>query len=170
MLPPKNCRPPRLVSEIPIYGCNKAGLEGSARCKSQLIAYQRRIDRIAAVMTRSISHNVTKSPTDAPTAIGQFGDGWGEKSMTHERRIDRSANRLKQFLQIISFAVATNIVRLADAPITQRQVNRAAMITHMEPVSNVQPVSVHRQRLAVQCIDDHQRNELFWKLIRPVIV
>ena len=44
------------------------------------------------------------------------------------------------------------------------------MIFHVHPVAYVHSVTVHRQRLVPQRAGDHQRNELFGELVRPVVV
>ena len=44
------------------------------------------------------------------------------------------------------------------------------MVADVEPVAHVPAVAVHGQRLAGERVDDHQRNELFRKLARPVVV
>ena len=44
------------------------------------------------------------------------------------------------------------------------------MILHKQPVAHILPVAVDRQRLALQRIQNHQRNQLLRKLKRPVVV
>ncbi|MND33672.1 hypothetical protein D3C80_242690 [compost metagenome] len=44
------------------------------------------------------------------------------------------------------------------------------MVLDEQPVTHLQPVAVHRQRLACQGIEDHQRNEFFREVERAVVV
>ena len=44
------------------------------------------------------------------------------------------------------------------------------MIRDIQPVADLLAIAVHRQRFARECIDDHQRNEFFRKMVRPVVV
>ena len=46
----------------------------------------------------------------------------------------------------------------------------AAVVVHVQPVAHVLPVAVDRQRLARQGIEEKQRDELFRKLKRAVII
>ena len=46
----------------------------------------------------------------------------------------------------------------------------SAMVLYMQPVANIGPLAVDRQRLAVKGIADHQGNEFFRELARPVII
>ena len=44
------------------------------------------------------------------------------------------------------------------------------MILDMQPIPNLHPIAVHRQRLVVPGIVDHQRDQLLRELIRPVVI
>ena len=44
------------------------------------------------------------------------------------------------------------------------------MIAHVQPVAHLHAVAIHRQRFARQGVGDHQRDELFREMERPVIV
>ncbi len=44
------------------------------------------------------------------------------------------------------------------------------MILHIEPVADILALAVDRERLVIQCVDEHQRNELLRELIRSVVV
>src|SRR5215469_174028 len=44
------------------------------------------------------------------------------------------------------------------------------MVIDVEPITNVAAVAVDRQFLSANGIDDHKRDEFFWKLIWSVIV
>src|ERR1700712_79090 len=44
------------------------------------------------------------------------------------------------------------------------------MIRSEEPIPNLQSVTIDRQRLSGECMRDHQRNQLLWKLKGAVVV
>ena len=44
------------------------------------------------------------------------------------------------------------------------------MVLDVQPVAHLLPVAVHRQRLAGEGIDDHQRDQLLGEVIGPVVV
>ena len=53
---------------------------------------------------------------------------------------------------------------------SQHQQDPRAVIRDVQPVPNVAAVPIDREGTTVESVQDHQRNELFWKLKRPVIV
>ena len=63
-----------------------------------------------------------------------------------------------------------NVVSLTETTAREHRADRAAMIGDVEPVTNLLTIAVDRQWLACKRVDDHQRNELFGKMIRPVVV
>src|SRR6185312_15002551 len=65
---------------------------------------------------------------------------------------------------------APNVVGLASRSLRQHRPNRLTMVCYVEPVADVLTVTINRQWLALTGIQDHQRNQLFWKLKRAVIV
>ena len=73
-------------------------------------------------------------------------------------------------VQIGLFVPAANVVSLAQAAPGQHRPDGAAMVFDIEPIADLLPVAVHRQRFAGLGVDDHQRNELFRKVQRPVVV
>ena len=73
-------------------------------------------------------------------------------------------------IDISHLIVSADIVDLAHAAVRKDEVNRLAMILHIEPIAHIFSVAVHRQRLVRQSIGNHQRNQFFRELIRSVIV
>ena len=73
-------------------------------------------------------------------------------------------------LQVGLFVPAAHVVDLTQAAGLQHTADGAAMVGHIQPVADLLAVAVHRQRLARQCVNDHQRNELFRKVIGAVVV
>jgi hypothetical protein len=44
------------------------------------------------------------------------------------------------------------------------------MVFHIKPVADIEAFAINRQRLAVERVQDHQWNQFFRKLIRPVVI
>src|SRR5579883_1971027 len=77
---------------------------------------------------------------------------------------------LAHHLQIGQRAVAADVVDLAGAPAPQDFENAAAMVVHVEPVADLHAVAVNRQRPVLERVRDHQRDQLFRKLIRSIVI
>ena len=73
-------------------------------------------------------------------------------------------------VEIRKRAVSADVVDLTWPPFFQHGADRAAVIFHKQPVPNLLAVAVNRQRLVFEGIGDHQRNQLFGKLIRAIVV
>ncbi len=50
------------------------------------------------------------------------------------------------------------------------QIDGFTIILNMEPIPNVQSISIEGKGLIINRIGDKQGNQLFWKLIGPIIV
>jgi hypothetical protein len=73
-------------------------------------------------------------------------------------------------LDVLAFVVAADVVGLARRATFQDPNQGAGMVVDVEPVANLVALAVDRQRLAVQGVEDHQRDELLGKVIRAVVV
>ena len=63
-----------------------------------------------------------------------------------------------------------DVVDLARRPAAQNVVDRRGVVRHKEPVADLHPVSVERERLVVERIRDEQRDQLLGMVVRPVRV
>src|ERR1700677_3489971 len=72
-------------------------------------------------------------------------------------------------LDIGPLTVAADVVSLSNAAIPQYGAYRRAMVIHKQPITHAFPISINRERLALKRIENHERNELFGKLKRPVV-
>ena len=71
----------------------------------------------------------------------------------------------------IGFLVqTTDVVHLSTAPGLEYPTEGTAMVSYIQPVAHVLAVAVHGQGVACQGVVYDQRNELFRKLVRAVIV
>ena len=67
-------------------------------------------------------------------------------------------------------AVAAEIVNVAGLAFEKRGDDPGAMVFHVDPVAHVHPVAVDRQLVVAHGVDDHERDQFFGELIRPVVV
>ena len=91
--------------------------------------------------------------------------------------IGDQALRLSEFsadqfynIDIPHLIMAADIINLTDAASSKDQVDRLAVILHIKPVSDIETLAVYRERLIMQRIGDHQRDQLLRELIRTVVV
>ena len=103
-------------------------------------------------------------------AVGHMGDqpGVGARR-ARAQLVEQRADPVHDL--VVGFLVpAADVVGLAETAAGQHRADRAAVVVHKEPVAHLLSVAVDRQRLARQRVDDHQRDQFLWKVIRPVVV
>ncbi|OPZ48416.1 MAG: hypothetical protein BWY95_00845 [Bacteroidetes bacterium ADurb.BinA104] len=71
---------------------------------------------------------------------------------------------------VFPLVLAADVVGLSDTSARHDSPHRGVMVYHVEPVANVLAVAIDWQGLALQHVEDHEGDELFWKLIGPVVV
>ena len=83
--------------------------------------------------------------------------------------IHRIADRADH-IDVATLGLAADVVGLAHAAAFQHQRQRLRMVVDKQPVANIESAAVDRHRLALEPLDDRQRDQLFRKLMRSVIV
>jgi hypothetical protein len=73
-------------------------------------------------------------------------------------------------VDITTFDPAADVVGFADPTMFQDQQERARMVGHEQPVTDIEPGSVDGHRFTGEAFDDHQGDQLLRKLIWAVIV
>jgi hypothetical protein len=73
-------------------------------------------------------------------------------------------------IHVGDLVAATDVVHLSVRSFVDEQINCPAVIEHVQPVAYVASVTVQRHRNVVDRVGDEQRDQLFGKLIRPVVV
>ena len=73
-------------------------------------------------------------------------------------------------LDILLFIMTADIVGLKQSSLLLHHINGLGMILHIQPVTHIFTVPIHRQLLALQRIVDDQRNQLFRELVRAVVI
>ena len=135
------------MREVPLDGLLDAVPELRLRQPAELVVDLRRVDRIAHIV---------------PFAVGNERD---------------EALRLAQLLtdelddiDVPHLVVPADVVHLPHAPFVDDEVDRLAVILHIQPITHVLALAVHGQRLIVERVRDHKRNELLGELIRTIVV
>lgn len=147
---------PTLVFQIPLDGFANAGVEGFSRLPAELTFYLIRVNGIAAVMAGAI-RNVSNL---FAIALAVFSS---------TEFVEQCANSVDD-VDVGFFIPAADVVNLADFTCFQYPANGAAMVFDIKPVTNLLSIAVYRQWLARKRIDDHQRDEFFREVIRPVVI
>ena len=141
----------------------EAGLERVARRPAELAADLRRVDRVAAVVAGPIGHErlqraVAATPLRAPGS-------------TPPARSASSASQMRSTISRLVRSLPPPMLYFSpDAPLPQHQQEARAVILDVQPVADVAAVAVDRQRLALERVENHQRDQLLGKLVRPVVV
>ena len=93
------------------------------------------------------------------------------------RHISYQALRLAEFpanefynVNISLLIVSAHIVDLTHAAFVQNKVNSLAMILHIQPITDIQALAIHRQRLVSQGICNHERYQFLWEMIRSIVI
>ena len=73
-------------------------------------------------------------------------------------------------LDVLLLIVTADVVDFTNSTFVDNQVNGLAVVLHIQPVTDVQTLSINRQRLVSQCISDHQRDQLLREVIRTIVV
>ena len=73
-------------------------------------------------------------------------------------------------VEIVTFVTPANVVRLANSTFAQYRPDRSAMVCDIEPVTHILPVTVHRQALARHGVANHEWNQLFREVVRPIVI
>ena len=66
--------------------------------------------------------------------------------------------------------MAADIVGFADNTFGNDLIQRARVVFDKQPVADLHTVAVHRQRFAVERVQNYQRNEFFRKMVGAVVV
>ena len=73
-------------------------------------------------------------------------------------------------VEVLPLGAAADVVHLAGAPALEDAPDRRAVVADVQPVAHVAAVAVHRQRLAGERVEDHERDQLLRELARAVVV
>lgn len=140
--------PPLAVVRVPVDGGLQAGLEVRVRGRPAQFGPQfRGIDRVTAVMARTVLH-----PVERVLVLSHH-------LQDHAKHGD-----------VVFLAVRADQVGLADPAFSQDRPHTAGMVLGVDPVAHVLAPAVQLRPLALEDVRDLAGNELLHMLVRTVIV
>src|SRR4029077_1503424 len=139
--------PPLLVLAVPLHGALEALGEVNLRLPTELAAQLLGGERVAAVVAR---------PVGDVLDLRLVCTGQLDHPLDHR--------------DVLALVGAADVVGLAGTAVHQHGVNTAAEVLDVEPVANLPPVSIHRQRVPVDRVQHHQRDQLLRILARAVVI
>lgn len=140
--------PPGAVVRVPVDGLFQTGLEVRVRGRPAQFGPQfRGIDRVTAVMARTVLHPV-------------------ERVLVLSHHLQNHAKHG----DVVPLAVRADQVGLADPSLGQDRPHTAGMVLSVDPVAHVLAPAVQLRPLALEDVRDLAGNELLHMLVRTVIV
>ncbi len=140
--------PPLAVVRVPVDGGLQTGLEVRVRGRPAQFGPQfRGIDRVTAVMARTVLHPV-------------------ERVLVLSHHLQNHAKHG----DVVPLAVRADQVGLADPSLGQDRPHTAGMVLSVDPVAHVLAPAVQLRPLALEDVRDLAGNELLHMLVRTVIV
>ena len=73
-------------------------------------------------------------------------------------------------VDVLPFVEAPDVVRVGDLAPVEDHVDGPCMVLDVQPVADIFPAAVHRQRSSAADVVDEKRDQLLRKLIRTVVV
>ena len=144
------------VVEIPGDGFAQAGFEAFGRVPAQFAFELAGVDGVAPVVARAVGDEADK------LRVRGVGRLWAHFI---EQRADG-----RHDVEIRPLVPAADVVRFARTARGEYGADGAAMIAHKQPVAHLAAIAIDGQRLAGEGVRDHQRNQLFRKVQRAVVV
>ena len=147
---------PAAVGEIPVDRFGDAGGEVFLGGPAEFGLEFRAVDRVATVVAGAVSD------------VGDLG-GVGFAVGARGFFVEEGADGVNDF-DVRFFIQAPDVIGFAEATFLKDEPDGGGVVLDVEPVADLHAVAVHRQGLACQCVDDHQGDEFFRKMVRAVVV
>src|SRR5258708_7757180 len=147
---------PIFVFKIPADGLADAVVKCLQRTPVEFALDFARVHRVPAVVARAVF--------DKSDELAVWHSGVVRAQLVQQ--ITNGADNL----EVPFFASPTDVVGFPDSALGEHRANGAAVILDVKPVANVFAVAVDRERLAGARVQDHERNKLLGKLVRPVVI
>ena len=75
------------------------------------------------------------------------------------RAVDACKDATRE-IDVLYLVTASDVVHLPRVAFVEQEVNRSAMVEHVQPVPHVLSVAIERERLIVECIGNEEWNDL----------
>src|ERR1700722_12835525 len=134
---------PGFVFQVPAHRLAYSTLERLPRIPSQLALNFTCIHSVAPVVPRTVFHERDQFAARIAAGSRQF--------------IDDVADGFHD-LDVALLVPAANVIRLSNLSPSQNRGNRLAVILYIKPVAHILAIAINWQRLAVACVQNHQRN------------
>ena len=121
--------------------------KGDLVAPAELFAQLRRVEQVAAIVARPVGDDRLQRLR----LVRQLEHGVGDLV---DRLLDARAD----------------VVRLADSPVCEHELDRTAVVEHVQPLAPVLRRGVERQRVVVERVRDEERDHLLGELERAVVV
>src|SRR5712691_11116918 len=138
--------PPRLVGPVPRHRRLERGIEGMPRRPAE-VADPGRIERVAPVVPRPVPHRLDQRL------------GLAEEPEDPARQVG-----------VLDLGAAPDVVDLTVAAPVQDQIDRLAVVEHVEPVPDVLAVAVEGERPVLDRIRDEEWGQRLRILVRAEVV
>ncbi len=149
-------RNPLRVVQVPLHRLANAGFEGFGRTPAQIAFNLARVNGVTPVVAGAVLHESDLRFIAAAVGLG---------AQLVEQRADGVHD-----LEVGLFVPAADVVGFTQAAGFEHAADGAAVVFHVQPVAHLLAVAIHRQGLAGQGVDDHERDELFGEVVGPVVV
>src|SRR3546814_9998370 len=73
-------------------------------------------------------------------------------------------------LEVSLFVPSANVISLARNTGLQHAANGTTVVFYIQPVTDLLAIAINWQRLTRQSVQDHQRNQFFGEMIRPIVI
>src|SRR5690606_37046162 len=141
---------PCLIRQIPVHGFFYSFLKLQARLPSKFFIDLGSINRIAKVMSRTVSH---------------IGDQLLGSSFHSPQLSVHYIAEQPHDVDVLPLIKTSDVVRLPYLSLMENFINGDSMVYHVEPIPHIFAFSVHRQRLIIFDVIDTKGDQLLWKLI-----
>ena len=146
---------PCLVVQVPPYGLLYPLLELEARLPAKLPLYLRAVDRVPHVV---------------PRTVGDERDEVKVRTLRPAKKPVHRPDHDPDEVDVLPLVESADVVRVGCPAPVEDKVDRLRVVLHVEPVTYVLALAVHRQRLPVPDVVDEKRYQLLRELVRTVVV
>lgn len=153
--------PPIAVVGVPADGFADAVFEGDLRFEAELVFGLGGVDEITAVVVWAVGYEFDVGIEIEAEFVADNLDHPQVRHFLAGREVeDREQSGCRsRFFRHREFALAVD-----------DQVDAAAVVPHVEPIALLQPIAIERYFFTSQKVGDGERDQLFGKLVRAIVV
>ena len=141
-----------------MHGFFNPALERLLWYPAQIALNFRGINSVAQVVSRTVG--------DKSDQVSKVGD---VARLLRHHLVENGADGAHH-IDIFTLVMTADIVGLAALAFGRHFVQRTGMVLNIQPVTDLLPVAIHRQRFTRQGVEDSQRDQFLRKVIRTIVV